>query len=65
VIGWETVVDWSSLSIQFSGYRPHCAVLDLALLGILFHPFPLNLTARLDYFVALDLPLLLFNQNPV
>jgi hypothetical protein len=30
-------------------------VLDLALLGIPFHPFSLDLTARLDYFVALDL----------
>jgi hypothetical protein len=34
---WETVVDRSPLSFQFSGYRQHCAVLDLTLLGIPFH----------------------------
>jgi hypothetical protein len=62
VFCWETVVDWFPLSIQLSGYRQHCAALDLALLGILFH---LNLTAPLDYFIVLDLRLLLFNQNPV
>jgi hypothetical protein len=65
VFRWEIVVDWSPLSIQFSGYRQHCAVLDLALLGIPFHPFPFDLTVRLDYFAVLDLRLLLFKKNPV
>jgi hypothetical protein len=61
VFRWETVVDRSPLSIQFSGYRQQCAVLALALLGIPFHPFPLGSAVRLDYFVVLDLRLLLFN----
>jgi hypothetical protein len=58
-------VDRSPLSIQFSGYRQHCAVFNLALLRIPFHPFPLDSTARLDNFVVLDLQLWLFNRNPV
>jgi hypothetical protein len=53
------VVDHSPLSFQFSGYRQHCAVLDLSLLAILFHPFPLGSIARLDYFVFFLPPQLL------
>jgi hypothetical protein len=59
------VVDRSPLPFQFSGYRQHCAVPDLSLLGIPFQPFPLDSFARLDFFVVIVFPLLLFHQNPV
>jgi hypothetical protein len=39
VFHWETVVNRSPFSFQFSGYPQHPAVLDLALLGIPFHSF--------------------------
>jgi hypothetical protein len=52
VLRWETLVDRSPLEFQFSGYRQHCAVPNLSLLGIPFHPFPFDLVARLDYFIG-------------
>jgi hypothetical protein len=60
-----TVVDRSPLSIQFSGYRQHCAVLDLSLLGIPVHSFSFDSSWCFDYFVVPEFRLLLFHRNPV